>query len=305
LLKVWSVVALLEATAVIMGMLQIGPSMFYSSPEFKSILSTGEFNRGFGTYLNPNAAGAYLSISFFVMLAAPWKRWVRLAGGLYLLASIYATGSMGAMLSTVVALVILVVAYGIQRDLKKTLLASGLLAMAVAASFILYLVFQPMQLIPPISAYREVEGLLALTVGRLADSFSGRLEIIRSSWQVYEHYPLGIGPDTSKLFTRSVHNDYLAFLFERGPLGMVGLLWFVWATLVLPWREKGAGQDSQAGWQLLALWAGFAACLMNALSHEVSHFRQLWMLLGFLYAGSYMLPPLRKSAGAKVRRSEN
>jgi O-antigen ligase len=81
-----------------------------------------------------------------------------------------------------------------------------------------------------------------------------------------------------------MHNDYLAFLFERGPIGAIGWLWMVAATLLAPLRAACQCTHSQQRWQVLALGAGFLGCAMNAFTHEVSHFRQVWVLMAFLFA---------------------
>ena len=77
LLKLWALVACVIALTTIMGMLHIGPSMFYEIPQRTRYQFEG-FDRGVGTYINPNAAAAYLSSSFFIAIGAPLPKWVRL-----------------------------------------------------------------------------------------------------------------------------------------------------------------------------------------------------------------------------------
>ncbi|HEX2981734.1 MAG TPA: hypothetical protein VHO48_15845, partial [Anaerolineaceae bacterium] len=95
LLKLWSVIALLEAVATLLGMLHIGPAMFYTNPNGNIIEAGGDLDRAVGTFANANAAGAYLFISLFVLLAARWPRWFKIVGACWLLAGMFATGSMG------------------------------------------------------------------------------------------------------------------------------------------------------------------------------------------------------------------
>jgi O-antigen ligase len=294
LVKIWSVVALLEATTVLMGMLKIGPAMFYTSPETGLVLSTVEFNRGFGTFVNPNAAGAYLSVSFFILLATSWKKWLRAILGLYLLVGIFATGSMGAILFTLIAFVTLPIAYAILKNRRMSLLLGGLLSLAIATLILLLIIFDPLKALPSISSAKELTGFLALTIGRLSHSISARVDIINITWPFYEKYPFGMGPNTSVLFLKTLHNDYLAFLFERGPLGLIGWLWVVIATLLLPLRKINPKQDPAKWRQSLTIWAGFLACALNGFTHEVSHFRQFWMPMSFLYAAYYILSEVKK-----------
>jgi hypothetical protein len=304
LLKIWSVVAVLEATTVIMGMFKFGPALFYTSPETGHILSSGLINRGFGTFVNPNAAGAYLSISFFVLLATSWKNWLRAILGLYLLTGILATASIGAITTSLIAFVVLIIANSILNKGRMTLLVGGLLLIIVATFTILIILIDPSQIIPPIASSQELTGLLNLTIGRLAHSISARTDILNTILPIYSNYPLGMGPNTSALFIKTLHNDYLAFLFERGPLGLLGWLWLVIATLMLPLRKMNKKLDPIQWWQTLALWAGFLASTLNAFTHEVSHFRQFWMPLSFLYAAYLLLFRLNQQVITKRLNDE-
>jgi O-antigen ligase len=294
LIKIWSVVALLEATTALMGMLKVGPAMFYTSPDIGNVvLSTGEFNRGYGTFANPNATGAYLSISFFILLATSWKKWLRTILGSYLLVGILATGSMGAMLFTLIAFAVLPITAAILKNWRIGLLFGGLLSILVA-TIIIVMIVGPLNALPPIASAKHLTGLLALSIGRLSHSISARMEIINVTWLSYANYPFGMGPNTSVLFLKTLHNDYLAFLVERGPLGLIGWLWMVVATLLLPLRKTNPNQDPAKWRQSLTIWAGFLACALNGFTHEVSHFRQFWMPMSFLYAAYFILSELKK-----------
>lgn len=278
--------------------------MFYTSPESGVVLATEEFNRGFGTFANPNAGGAYLSVSFFILLATPWKWWLRAVLGVYLLFGILATGSMGAILFTMIAFVILPIAYTILRYGQLSLLLGGILSLVIAAFIFFLIIIDPLKTVPSISSAKELTGFLSLTIGRLAHSISARVDIINTTWPFYENYPFGMGPNTSVLFLKSLHNDYLAFLFERGPFGLIGWLWMVIATLLLPLRKTNPKQDPAKWRQSLTIWAGFLACALNGFTHEVSHFRQFWMPISFLYATYYILSESNKPLIEKIPVNE-
>jgi O-antigen ligase len=177
-----------------------------------------------------------------------------------------------------------------------SLLFGGLLSIAVATIIILLIIFDPLSALPPLSSAKDLTGFLALSIGRLSHSISARAEIINFTLPFYANYPFGMGPNTSVLFLKTLHNDYLAFLVERGPLGLIGWLWVVIATLILPLRKTNPNQDPVKWWQSLTIWAGFLATALNAFTHEVSHFRQFWMPLSFLYAAYFILSkPIRPS----------
>ena len=301
LIKIWGVVALLEATTAVMGMLKIGLPMFYTSPNTGNIiLSTGEFNRAYGTFANPNATGAYLSISFFILLATSWKNWLRAILGSYLLVGILATGSIGAMLFTLVAFATLPIAAAIQKNWRKRLLLGGLILTAIASIIVLLIIFEALSAIPSLASAKHLSGLLALSIGRLSHSISARVDIIYVTWSAYTSYPFGMGPDTAVLFLKTLHNDYLAMLVERGPLGLIGWLWVVITTLLLPLRKINPNVDPAKRQQSLIIWAGFLASALNGLTHEVSHFRQLWMPMSFLYAAYFILCEFKKPSFGKT-----
>jgi hypothetical protein len=290
LIKIWSLVAILEATTAIMGMMNIGPAIFYTSPLKGNILSTGEFNRAFGTFANPNATGTYLSISFFMLLAVSnWKRLTRLILGLFLLVGIYSTGSMGAVLSTIASFLILIVIRPVYKNQRAALLTGGIVALGIAMLIILILVYNPSQSLRSIIETSDRNAFLSLTLGRLFHSVTGRVNLIEDVWHFYYRHPLGIGPDAATLISGTLHNDYVAYLFERGPFGLIAWLWLVIATLITPLRMKDRYSANFRFWQLLVLWSGFLAIILNAFSHEISHFRQVWMLMAFLYSAYYGL----------------
>ncbi len=293
LMKIWSVIALAEATATVMGMLRIGPSLFYTSfftdsPDEVRIISAGGLTRAVGTYVNPNAVAAYLSTSFFVLLATCWPVWLRSVFGMWLLAGMAATGSMGASVSTIGGLAILVVAYSVIKNRQAALSWGVVVGMGLGALFVVLLILDFGPSLLSAIGLDTSSGLLALTVGRLPHSVGGRLARAENSWPIYNLHPWGTGPAGLASLGLSLHNDYLAFLFERGPAGLVGWLWLVGTVLLVPLRVACRLADRHHCWQAWALGAGFLAAAMNAFSHEVSHFRHVWLLMAFLFAVSYI-----------------
>jgi hypothetical protein len=290
LMKIWSVIALTVAATTVMGMLHIGPNFFYTSPIDGQVLSFGGFSRGLGTYINPNAAAAYLSISFFVLLATDWSTGTRSIFAMCLLLGIFATGSMGGVFSTFIGLVVLVMIYSILKNRQEAMLWGVVVGIGIAIVIEVLYIFS---LLPSISfEFGSTTGFqwFSLTLGRLPRSLGSRLTLIESLWPIYNLNPLGTGPDTSALFKGSLHNDYAAFLIERGPLGFIGWMGLVGTTLIAPLRTVYRRTGSYRHWQLLTLWAGFLAIAINALTHEISHFRQVWVLMAFLFAMGYVLP---------------
>lgn len=280
LLKVWSVVAALEAITTVMGMFQIGPAMFYTKPYYDPA-DTESVARAVGVHMNSNAAAVYLSVSVFAALATTWplRRRILLAGWIY--AGMFATGSNGALLSTAVALLILLFVYQAVGNRRVVLLWGGAAALAAGVGVLLLLIW-PAGLLPVGMA--DGSSLLFYTIGRFRHSLAVRVEIARWAWQIYHQSPWGIGPNGYSTLLGSLHNDYLAFWFERGPLGLFGWLLLIGVTLGTAVAHAGRQITAHARWRLLTLGAGFLACMINAFSHEVSHMRQVWILIAFLFA---------------------
>ena len=283
LMKVWSVVACIESVTTVMGMLRIGPSMFYTLPYRDRNLREG-LVRAVGTYINPNAVAVYLSVSFFVVLATSWPTWVRFVLGGWLVAGMFGTGSNGALLSTFGSLVILVVVYSIVEKRREIMSWGAIVCMGAGLVTMVLLI---LSLAPSLlSGFGLDVGapVLFQTLGRFSHSLASRLDIIEWAWKTYRHYPWGTGPNS---FSSGLHNDYMAFWFERGPLGLIGWLWMIGTPLLTSLQVANQLINKHQRWQVLALGAGFLACTVNAFSHEVSHMRQVWMLLVFLFALCY------------------
>jgi hypothetical protein len=286
-MKIWCVIGLMEATVTFMGMLNLGPDFFFIPPDGERALSFQGFNRAIGTDLNPNAAASYLSISFFLLLAMRWRAWLRLVFGIWLLVGIFATGSMAGLLSTIVSFAALIVVY-ISLEHHRigaywgTVFGVGVTVVALLIT-ILWLLLS--------SGAGSIGGgeIQSFAIGRFSRSLESRFALIERAWSIYIESPLGTGPNSFASYKGTLHNDYLAFLFERGPLGAIGLMWLVGAALLGPLRVAFWQTEGYRRWQMLSLGAGFLACAVNAFSHEVSHFRQVWVLMAFVFATSYTL----------------
>ena len=281
LMKIWSVIACLVSVTTVMGMLRIGPSMFYRS-SYEEV--TADLIRATGTFDNSNSAAVYISISLFMLLGTSWPLWLRSVLGMWLFVGMFGTGSNGALFSTLGGLVLFVGVYlALQnrRDIKLLLAAIGI-GVGIAAVALLILGLAS----PLLSGARfdMRSPLLSNTLGRLSHAVSRRIDILTWAWKAYRRHLLGTGPN---VFGSGLHNDYAAFLFERGPVGFVAWLWMIGAVLLSALQAASQLANKHQRSQVLLLGAGFLACAVNALSHEVSHMRQVWMLMAFLFALTY------------------
>ena len=282
LAKIWTIIALVESTTTLMGMLQIGPSIFYAEPTTGYVITSGGVNRGIGTFVNPNATAAYLSIRFFVLLAASWPKSLKVMFGTWILAGIFATGSMGAMLSTMGGFFVLILAYAFMLKPRSTIIWISMLVILLSVILLAGIIFS-VELEGLVGTVAEAQWLV-LTIGRLPTSVMSRVVLLQGGWEFFKHSPMGIGPSTSDL-----HNDYVAFLFERGPFGFIGWLWLIGTGLKATWKTARAQEILFQRWQVLVYGAAFLSTMVNSLTHEVFHFRQVWMLMAFLFASCMLL----------------
>jgi hypothetical protein len=294
--KIWIIVAGVESLLTLMGMLRIGPKFLYLYQPLGGVhkhqFQFEGVGRALGTFRNSNAAGGYLMASFFVLMATPWPRHSlqRLAVGGWLFLGIYATGSNaslgGALAGLAFYLLYRVVTQGDRRVMRLWITLGTLMAAVGVALPVVGFSFS--------SALQPGAGgaLLAMTVGRLAGSIGKRVVIFSAGWDIFSHNMLGVGPNGASevLGGGSLHNDYLAFLAERGTLGLTGLvLLMVLTTACVVASVRLSHGDRVRQLQAMALGGGFVAYFVNAMAHEVTHFRSLWLLMAMVFAYYYML----------------
>src|SRR6185295_17201312 len=114
--------------------------------------------------------------------------------------------------------------------------------------------------------------------------------------RTYARKPAGIGPGNSRLVELSIeqrvrresllskeaHNDYLGYLVERGPLGLLGMLAikveaFYW--IVRWWNRRRKGGHRSGGAVAAAAIAGLVATSVHSFTVEMLHFRHAWLFL--------------------------
>jgi O-antigen ligase len=303
-LTVWTVAALIWA-AVYVGF------YYHLLPEgLQQLLvenSKGGGYRVSGASKNPNLAASYMMTSFFVLLSSPWprRRLARLGAAGFLLLAVYVTGSNGALFGLIAGMAVLAVAACLRgsRTPRQHLQVVGA-AMVIGVAMLatgLVLVGIPQVGVADVQAVAAQErgGLLQGNLGRLDRSVSSRLTIWSNAWNgTGSRVLVGVGPDAApkipfgaRTVGRGLHNDYLAFLIERGLLGLLGLLAFCaimlrWSgRLLAPWPQEDAG----GRWSVAGLAGAVVANLVLATNHESFHFRHVWVLFGLVWAAKRLL----------------
>jgi O-antigen ligase len=303
-MTVWVVAAL--GWAVIL----IGSSQGWLPLGLQELLggTDSSYERAAATTGNPNMAASYMLTSCFVALAAPWprRRSPRFAVFAILLFAMYVTGSNGALAAVLVG----AAALGLGRYLRGgrtreqvmalvgAAVVTGVLVIGVAVS----LVGIPSVGLSNVDAFARAEqqGALAYNVGRLDRGVDDRLAIWSAGWRsAGPRLAIGVGPGTFNLsgVSFSLHNDLLAYIVERGVLGVVGFL--LLQAILLGWSGRllvaeGRGRDTYRG-----LGAAVVANLVFSMSHEMMHFRHVWVLYAMLAAAYLVVSARGRTAEAR------
>jgi O-antigen ligase len=311
-LVVWTAAALVWATVLIGAHYHVLPRALSELLQVKE----GAKRAAGPTGNNPNLAASYLVTSFFVLLASPWPRRLpgrALAAG-WLLLGVFATGSLGGLLGLAAGGALLVAgAYlrgGRTTGQVRALLGAALLAGSLAMTGLLLVAGVPRFGLAEVATVSEQAKASALgdSVGRADKSLAGRLGLwTQALARTGPQLLTGIGPGQAKtqleisngnvnrqgiLAVHSLHNDYLAFLVERGVLGLAGLLWLYAALTRRAGRLSLAGRSW--GMWLPALGAGFVATAADAFFHEAFHYRHVVVLFALLVVAADLVRDERR-----------
>lgn len=238
---------------------------------------------------HPNMAGNYFVIAFFVVLAARYPRqpMARALAVAVLLAAVLLTGSNAALLCVPVGGLVIVFLRARSQGGPVTALAV-VLCLILAGGAAWAVVAEPI-----VARIEQSESsIVRYSVARSSRSASARESLFTSQYELFrDSNLLGIGPAATRLAlgetgaakVKESHNDYLATLVERGPLGVVALLVLMGAVGV---RALSAQRLSPVYASVIpnpaALAAAAVAFAVTALTHEVLHYRHLWTLLAVL-----------------------
>lgn len=285
--KAWVAVAVVESVLLLIGRLGIGPA-FLRSVSYRSTDVSG-IGRSLGTFQNANAAGGYMLVSLFLLLATPYPRNLLARIGLTVLLAlvIVATGSNSALLGMFLGMAV-AVPYWLSRRGRAMSFALGLVSLA-AGVLILTLFFWPDLLSFFVPVGRE-SPLFAYS--RVEDKLDKRTDIWMSAAAVFQNYPLGIGPNVSKeAIGIGLHNDYVAFMVERGLLGFIGLILLIGEMLLWLVLARKNGVTRQHHFTTGALLGGLVSVLAVAATHEVTHSRPVWLLFAVNFLHCRLLQP--------------
>jgi O-antigen ligase len=288
--RTWAVSGVTWASLLIFGVLAhvdvlSGQQARYGA---RASLTTGD----------PNLAANYLVASLFVLYAARWPagRLSRAAATIVVVIAMLLTGSNGATAALFLGtLAAGVAALCLKRNWRVVV---GLVAMA--AALVLFLGVAPVsrwqQQLVSAAGHSSVQ-IVRDSVGRQDQSSSTRHTLLDESLELYRtDGPLGTGPGSTKSllekkqypYQKEAHDDYLAALTERGPIGAFGLALLLGVAVrmlskLTRLHTRSAGREVVAPAPMIGCAVALAA---SGMFYEVLHFRQVWVYLALLAASS-------------------
>jgi hypothetical protein len=243
---------------------------------------------------NPNMAGNYFLISLFVVLLGPYPRrpMVRFLACAIIVAAIALTGSNAALLSLVLGVpATFLVKMWRRVDLVNAIAASALVSVLLLG-FLMYAVKSDL----PQRLSQSSNEIVSRSLARGPKSAVGRSTLFTEEFQLYlTGSLLGRGPASTQTtleegfgsIVKEAHDDFLATLIERGPLGVVGLIILLagialraFSVSLRPLAAPFARLIHTPG----ALVGCLVAIVVTSTTHEVLHYRHIWGLLGILAA---------------------
>ncbi len=241
---------------------------------------------------NANWAAYYQLLGFAPFVLSRLKVATAAAVGSVLFCSMLATGSMAALLAfaaaTLVAVIALMLA-GQSRALLNVSLRFVLAGALLGSALIL--------VVQANEGYRA--RLESIVIGRADRSSSGRLDLWMGGVEVLRERQVlawGIGPENFRHVApqgKQLHNDALAFIVERGVVGLIGLLMLsavalLRAVVLVVRAARRPGSVSPA---MVVFLAVLAAALIESLTHQVFHFRAMWLVLALQEAALIRTAP--------------
>jgi len=231
------------------------------------VVSHGSLLRASATFPNPNVAGHFLATGMIAVLGLPLGRPVRLlvftVGGIGLVQ----TASFGAVLQVGLGLGALAL-WGLRAKLaSRPQLWRAACALGIVAGIGLSFIAS--------TALPQDNQSTGLSTQRFDRSSSGRFDLWRTGLRIFAKEPLGIGSHSSGALAllpneqQELHNLPLAYLVERGPIGLCGLI----VLAVALWRLAPKASVSRA------LLLGFG---ISSLFREPSHYRHVWLVLALI-----------------------
>jgi O-Antigen ligase len=249
-----------------------------------------EGNRVLFTFGDPNYAATYWVSSIFVVYAArvPHRAWLRWLVIVLLIWALLLTESNGGIVELLVASAMLALLAAYRRFGVPGAL---ILLLILGTAAILETRALPQQ---QTWALNSNQPILVNSLGRSDESSAQRSQLRAESLNLYySDSILGSGPGTTKQllldrhypYAKEAHDDYLAALVERGPLGLLGVAMLVLAAIYRAGRvlrRRDDVPDPHSVPRPAGIVAALLAMGVAGTYYEVLHFRFVWALLALV-----------------------
>ncbi len=248
-------------------------------------------HRPSGLINNCNAAAVYQLMAFPAVMMWRTPVWLRVGALAVLSLSLVGTGSMGALAAAIAG-----AAFGLAlipmlyRDWALTMrcivaaLVGGAVLLGVGAVWL--------SNDPELAAQLE-----AMLFGRTDRSAGSRFELWGAGLALWAEggHVLGIGPETYwQIAHKELHNDAIAFTVERGILGVIAVVALPSVVLVRAFHAVRLAPGERARLVFPAL---VVAAVVESLTHEILHWRQLWLALALMEGVIARHAVVQRSAG--------
>lgn len=234
-----------------------------------------------GLFTNANTAAFFQLLAFVPLLLANLPKRTTMILGLLLFCTMILTGSMGATLAFMTGLSVAVAVLTFKGHftiVAKTFMQIGAVLLFFAAVLLLF-----------ISQNQTTrEHFESIFLGRAEKSSGGRFYLWQRGLDVLESeevFILGVGPENFRVYDgrdKQLHNDFMAFAVERGLLGTAGLVLFAIIALsravyiLLATDNKYSDRSRLV---VVVFLAAIIAAIVESLTHQTFHTRQLWLVL--------------------------
>ena len=279
LLLVWMGVAILHG--LLPAAQFLSPNIWETTQASLNNFGAVDDIRPAGLFENANATALFQLMGFVPLLLAGPSRKAIVMGGALLFLSIVSTGSLGAVAAFLCGLFIAVIALfvvgGRLGPILKTVVLLTIAGLLLGGAFYFAASRDPdLQARFEYFFYGRAEGSAE---GRFALWRGGIEMLLRSEAPIW-----GIGPEAFRdldIREKQLHNDLLAFVVERGVLGVLGLVWLGGTAVSQAFRILRIHKKrlDQAGLVVVIFLAAVIAALVESQTHQIFHARTLWLVL--------------------------
>ena len=235
-----------------------------------------------GLFANANSAAFFQALGFVpLILASPSVKIAMILGPLLLLTMLL-TGSMGATIALTTGLTVAVIAVALSGRLALIIKIFARLAIIIVilGGVLAFIVSHNERY------QNHIERIL---IGRADRSSEGRFDLWQRGFDAFidnKVFLWGVGPENFrevdvKMTDNQLHNDFIAFSVERGLLGTLGLVLFAAlavgraAYMVLVCNKY----PDRAPLTVVVFLGAMILAIVESLTHQVFHFRELWLVL--------------------------